>query len=249
MEENRYPNLRNFISNIRNRKKQENFEEFKQNWNDLKNDPRLHTSRVIYEKNRKRKLQGKVRSILVFSVSIILTLVTIALMGVLQYDDYFAFVNQRYDYLIQFKDYCDTINFGNVDVISTPIAGFLTIIYIVIYKRREFLVDKLRYRNIGLPMITSCWSKQYRFYSAIVYGVIAYNVFNVIKNLLIPNEHQIKLPFEDPTGLLKLLIKIFEVIMIGISKLKKYSFDIIINTRRAKSSIVTTCIKLFRVIL
>jgi hypothetical protein len=78
----------------------------------------------------------------------------------LQYDEYFAYVNQRYDYINQTEKYCDaTKPLSSIDIISTPIAAFLLILYIIIYKRRSFLKNKFKYRNIGIPMTVSVWNK------------------------------------------------------------------------------------------
>ena len=81
----------------------------------------------------------------------------------LQYDEYFAYVNQRYDYINQSEAFCNIIQFSEIDVISTPISFLLIIIYILIYKRRVFLRNKFKYRNIGLPMIVSVWNKVNNF--------------------------------------------------------------------------------------
>jgi hypothetical protein len=67
-------------------------------------------------------------------------------------------------------------------MVSTPLAAFLLIIFIIIYKRRVFLKNKFKYRNIGLPMTVSLWNKTDRLYSGLVFGLLAFTVFGVVKN-------------------------------------------------------------------
>ena len=76
---------------------------------------------------------------------------------------YYANINQRYDYINQSEAFCNIIQFSEIDVISTPISFLLIIMYILIYKRRVFLRNKFKYRNIGLPMIVSVWNKVNNF--------------------------------------------------------------------------------------
>ena len=68
-------------------------------------------------------------------------------------------------------------------------------------------------------MITSCWKKTDRFYTSLTYGLIAFNVFTIAKNTINSKSLSKKiLPFTDPTGLLPLIFKIIEVLIVGISK-------------------------------
>jgi hypothetical protein len=110
-------------------------------------------------------------------------------------------------------------NENYINVFSIPIAGCLIIFYIFLFKRRVFLRNKFKYRNIGLPMVVSCWNKENRFFSGIIYGLIALNVFEILTNTIQDNSNSSKIySFEDPTGLLSLLIKMVEIILIGLSK-------------------------------
>ena len=73
-------------------------------------------------------------------------------------------------------------------------------------------------------MITSCWSKSNRFYTCMVYGVIAFNIFNIVKSTLNKTNAQTQLvKVNDPSGILKLLVKITEVLCVGISNYMIYS--------------------------
>ena len=88
------------------------------------------------------------------------------------------------------------------------------------YKRREFLVKKYQFRNIGLPMIVSGWNKTDRFNTSMVYGYMAFSVFAIIYPGLSNTSEILKnANITDITGLLKLLIKTVEVIILGFSKL------------------------------
>ena len=152
-------------------------------------DSRVHTSHIIQEKYRQRRIEGVFRSKFVFLISMILSVAAIILVGILQYDEYFAYINQRYDYINATRNFCDRIDVSNIDVISTPIAAFLLIIFIIIYKRRVFLRNKFKYRNFGLPMIVSLWDKNSRLYSGLVFGLIAFTVFGVVRNSFLGNKN------------------------------------------------------------
>ena len=117
------------------------------------------TSEIIYENYRKRKLEGIFRSKLVLSVSTLLAASVIIIICLLKYDDYFAYINLRDDYVKSVKSTCDGTKFLEIDIISTPIAISLLILYTIIYKRRVFLRGKFKFRNIGLPMVISVWNK------------------------------------------------------------------------------------------
>jgi len=111
------------------------------------------TSDVIYEEYRKKNLEGNLRIKLIFLISCLLSLGSIIAICMMQYDAYFAFINQRDDYVANIKAFCSVTEYYNIDLISTPIAGALLLLYIIIYRRRVFLRNKFKYRNIGVPMI------------------------------------------------------------------------------------------------
>jgi hypothetical protein len=181
-------------------------------------DSRDETSEVIYEAYRRRQLEGKIRSRLVIFLATFMACGAVFCIAILQYDEYLALQNDRLDYINSTEILCNLTSLANIDIISTPIAAFLILTYILIYKRRVFWRDKFHYRNIGLPMIVSCWNKTNRLYSSFVYGLIAFNVFNIAKNYLNNNRNSENLVHNvnDPTGLLSLLVKVCEMILIGI---------------------------------
>lgn len=186
--------------------------------NDVLIEDSASTCDVIYEKYRKKKLEGTSRSRVVFLISTFICLSAVTSIALFQYDEYFAYMNDRFDYINGTKSYCQKFGISNIDLISTPIAAFLILFYILLYKRRVFLRDKYKYRNIGVPMINSCWSKENRLFSSFVFGLIALNVFEIVKNSLAFKSNVKLIPVKDPTGLLGLLVKVIEMFLIGISK-------------------------------
>lgn len=183
----------------------------------LSQDSRDHNSDVIYESYRRKQLEGKIRSRIVFLLASFLAIGAIISVGLMQYDEYFAFINDRFEYINQTKSFCNAIGLANIDIISTPIAGALCLVYIVLYKRRLFLRDKFKYRNVGLPMLVSCWKKTDRLLSAFTYGLIAFNIFNIVKNAINSNQNSKKiLTIKDPSGILPLMVKVLEMFLIGI---------------------------------
>lgn len=75
----------------------------------------------------------------------------------------------------------------------------------------------LKYRNFGLPVISSNWNKNDRFNSSFIYGIIAYQVFTLVQNNLSGNiEYDELLQIKDITGLASLIVQIIEVFLIGL---------------------------------
>ena len=180
-------------------------------------DSRQKTSEIIYENFRQKRLQGNFRTFLIFLLSCLLAISAIVSISILQYDEYFAYINDRNDYIENSQSLCQKISYSNIDIISTPIAGLLLIIYIIMYKRRLLWVNKFKYRNVGLPMMVSLWRKTDRLFSAFTYGTIGFNIYNLVRNYLNDNTASKNLiKFKDPSGILPLLVKIMEMFLIGI---------------------------------
>lgn len=181
-------------------------------------DSRENTSEPVYEHYRLRQFEGKTRSKLVsILLSVILSLSVLSSIALLQYDEYVAYINKRIGYINETKAFCQRLIFTNIDTISTPIAGLLVILYVLIYKRRVFLRNEFRYRNVGLPMMVSCWNKSDRLFSAFTYGLIAFNVFGIVKSSIDGSNNLISIwNVNDPTGLLDLLYKIVQMFLVGI---------------------------------
>jgi hypothetical protein len=177
------------------------------------------TCEVIYERHRRQKLEKKFFKLVVFLISIILSIGTILIISFVNYDMVFAIQNKRTSYIDSVTASCDSITYGVIDLISTPMAIVLLLMYIVLYKRRVFLVNKFKYKNIGLPMLVTVWSKSFRFNYAMVYGLIAQNIVEIVISTLglTQADDDIK-AINDPTGLIKLLFTVAQVILVGISE-------------------------------
>ena len=121
------------------------------------------TSEIIYETNRRKRLSTSHMHIALCAISIILAVCMTLIISFANYDQVTAVLNERYQYLNTSTSLCDSLSYGVIDLVPTPISIFLIIIYIIVYKRRSFLKDKVKYNNFGLPMIVSVWNKTNRF--------------------------------------------------------------------------------------
>jgi hypothetical protein len=170
---------------------------------------------LLYESSQ-QKHKSKIWSIVIVVISIIFACCCIGIVAYMQFYTYDCLVRNDTVPLIQLELTCKTIYYGNFEIMSGPSALLIIIFYIILYKRRTFLVERFRFQHIGLPMIVSCWSKTDRFYTGILYGRIAYEVFTIFLNLR-KSIFGIDITI-DPTGFLTLLVKIFQVLIIGISE-------------------------------
>ena len=183
-------------------------------------DNLMFTSDIIYEHYRRGKLRKTYFNFMIYFISILMSIGTILIISFVNYDVAFAARNQRNDYLDSTHSACEKISYGIIDLISTPVAIALLIFYIVLYKRRVFLREKYKYKNIGLPMILSVWKKSFRFNTAMVYGLIAFSIVEIIMSTIGNNQADVDIKnANDPSGILKLLFRIAQVILVGISKL------------------------------
>lgn len=190
---------------------------------DLKNEnfADRSTCEPIYEINRRRTLEGSKRQNFVLLASTLLAIGTFISITFMQFDNYIAYQSDRYEYINSTISFCYVFDIVvNVQVISTSIAIGLILFYVVLFKRRVFLRYRFKYRNIGLPMVVSCWNKNERLFSSFIYGLIALNVFEILSNSIGGESNMKKfVHFKDPTGLLSLLFKIIEIIFIGLSNI------------------------------
>lgn len=170
-------------------------------------------------KNPYGKNEGKI----VFFLSLIISVALLIAIGLLQFDEYDSYLKQRNSYLLYTGILCYAVDIGGFDIITTPLAVIIIIIFIILYKRRSLCIKRCGWKNFGLPMIVSVWNKTDRTYTSFVYGRIAFEVFRIVEGLIAkrPNAFKITLPegVHDPTDLFKLLMRILEVIFIGISKI------------------------------
>ena len=184
-----------------------------------KEDHLKNTCEIIYEHYRRRKLEKKYLNLILFFISILLTIGTILIISLVNYDESFAALNDRQAYLNSTHYACKKITYGVIDLISTPIALVLTVFYMVLYKRRVFLRNKFKYKNIGLPMIVTNWTKFSRFYTAMVYGLIALSIFEIVTSTFGSSQADLDIKnVGDKSGILKLMFRITQVILVGISK-------------------------------
>lgn len=179
----------------------------------------MDTCEPIYELNRRRKLENnRVVARLIVALSIFLTFCVVLLISFLQYDEYLNFLRDRGESFKKQKLVCEIVNLAIVEIVSTPLAFLLVLMYILLFKRRVFLKDKFSYRNIGLPMIVSCWNKSDRLYSSFTYGLIAFNVFTIAKTSINHSRNLRHLlgDFNDPSGIITLCLKLIQMFLIGI---------------------------------
>ncbi len=161
---------------------------------------------------------SKIKPYLLTIIPIIITAASITLIIWLQYDSYNSFINGNFTNVNDKNDGLCFEKDNYINIISTPIAIFLILIYLFLFKRRSFLINKFKYKKIGLPMIVSCWNKENRLFSSFIYGLIALNVFEILLNTLQGKSNSSKIySFEDPSGLLSLFIKIIEMMLVGLS--------------------------------
>jgi hypothetical protein len=178
------------------------------------------TSDIIYEYYRRGKLRKTYFNSMIFFISILMSIGTIVIISFVNYDEAFAAKNHRNDYLESSHSACKKNSYGLINLISAPVAIALLIFYIVLYKRRVFLREKYKYKNIGLPMILSVWNKSLRFNTAMVYGLISFRIVEIISSTLLKSQADVDIEnAKDPSGILKLLFRIAQVILVGISKL------------------------------
>lgn len=172
---------------------------------------------TIYHQFRIERLLGKYNFYFYILTGLLLTISAIIAVNLLQQDEYAAFMNNRNDYLESAKSFCELYDLNNINLISTSMAAFVTLINVILHKRRKFLKDKFKY--FGLPMISSIWNKRNRFNNCITYGVVGYQVFTVVRNTFRGKSNADRLlNFDDITGLLPMLIRFGEVLLIGLSR-------------------------------
>ena len=179
----------------------------------------------LYQSNKTPPLT----QFILFSISIVTSAFLVFEIGKWQYDEYENIVNNKSleQNTTYFNDtssvLCQYINYYNINLYSTSVSVFLIILYILIYKRRVFKVKTFLYRNIGIPMIVSCWNKSDRLYTSFTYGIIAFNIYGIVRDELLGSKYENQNAFkkdDDVFGIDALAFNIFQVILIGISKFK-----------------------------
>jgi len=148
---------------------------------------------------------------------------SILTISLFQYEEYLKTINQNNVSNTSVNivlENCKMIKIANIDIISSSISFSITLTFIMFSKRLSFMRSRFRYRNIGLPAISSSWNKNDRFNSCLIYGIIAYQVFSLVQNSLSGNHNYEKLMnFDDVTGLKTLFVQMVEVFLIGLRKI------------------------------
>ncbi len=112
------------------------------------------------------------------------------------------------------KSICDIVDFSNFSIISHPLSFLLIILYMFLFWRRSCCL-KFCFGRPAPPMIISPFKKFNRFYSSVIYGLIAFDVFDIISSAIYKNSASdtIGKLVNDPSGLFKLLIRLIEVFL------------------------------------
>ncbi len=185
--------------------------------------PGSNRSEVVYERNRRKKLEENSIKTINLLITSILAMASILTISLFQYEEYLKTINQNNVSNTSVNivlENCKMIKIANIDIISSSISFSITLTFIMFSKRLSFMRSRFRYRNIGLPAISSSWNKNDRFNSCLIYGIIAYQVFSLVQNSLSGNHNYEKLMnFDDVTGLKTLFVQMVEVFLIGLRKI------------------------------
>jgi hypothetical protein len=160
-----------------------------------------------------RKNETRQQFIIIASFSIILLVICCTTLGIIQYQNYVELTNNITN--TESQETCAILDYGNFEIVLSTISLFIMIVYVVLHKRRSLLRNKFAMQNIGLPSIVSCWNKTDRFYTSIVYGRIAYEVYKVIIFYTSKPLFYVDTSIE-PSGVLLLLIQIIKVFIVGL---------------------------------
>lgn len=117
------------------------------------------TSKIVYEYHRRFKLEGKTRNTLIYFITTVLSLSSIAVILLFQFNFYTRFTKNERNNSNNVVICNRRLVILNIDLLSTCFSIFLLILYAIIYKRRNFLRNKFKCTNLGLPMVISCWKK------------------------------------------------------------------------------------------
>ena len=121
--------------------------------------------------------------LIILCLSILLTISLLITIVLIQYDTYDSHLKKRFSYLETGDTLCKYVDSSDTDVVMTPFAGFLLIVFTLFYKRRSCCLNRCKWKNIGLPIIIGVWTKKNRMLSALVFARIAFDVFRLFQNL------------------------------------------------------------------
>lgn len=163
---------------------------------------------------RKRNLYGKNEKIIVFFSSLLLSILMLLSIALVQNNEYNQYIKSKNSSSPrENSNICKTL--VHYDVIRTPISSIILLVFIIMHKRRSFLISICDWKNIGLPMIVSVWKKSDRAYTSLVYGTIAYQVFQLFESLIEETSANKSKITDGINEILNILLKVF---LIGIRK-------------------------------
>lgn len=100
-------------------------------------------SDIVYEKNRRKKLEENSIKTLNFLTSIILAFSAVLMIGVFQFEEFTKTINNK-NTNSALKGFCKKIKFANIDVVSSIISFLLTLTFIMFSKRLSFLRNRFK---------------------------------------------------------------------------------------------------------
>lgn len=122
-------------------------------------------------------------------------------------------------YYNQTDTFCTAIGNENLSYISHSFALFIVIVSMFITWRKSFCIN-FCFARPGLPLLMSPFRKHDRFSSALVYGLIASNIINMIFSLIADPYYKGVFSSvdttSDPTGLAILLLQIINICIISL---------------------------------
>ena len=178
-------------------------------------------SDIIYESHRRKKLEKTSLNLIIVIITCLLAAGVILVVSFVNYDQWFALRHDRINYLNNEIQPCSRITYGMIDLISTPIAFALLIFYVILCVCLRGRDDSCG--RIAFPMITTSWTKSNRFHTACIYGLMAHNIYAIVLSAFNDGESLSQADIDlnnvqDPSGIVKLLFTIAQVILVGLSE-------------------------------
>lgn len=159
----------------------------------------------------------RISNILKSCIGILISVVALILAGFKQYNEFSQFSNRRILKMNSTLDMCDFIFIQNIDKITSILSVLLLTIFIIFHQLSESKeVLNWRFNN---------WSKNNRADLCLIYGIVSYHIFTMIRKYMTGISNSTNRIFlsdvHDPTGLLKLFIKVLEIFSILLSKFRQ----------------------------
>ena len=142
----------------------------------------------------RKNVYGQHENKIVLSLSIILSILILVSIGSSISNDFKSFIPSD-DINDPNSKFCRLLD--DYNVVTTPFAILIVIIFIILHKRRSFCINNFNWQNIGLPMVTSSWKKSDRFYSSLVYVRIAFKIIIIFQSLIESQNSTLKGAFKE----------------------------------------------------